>query len=285
MKLKNVFELLGFRGRAKRYLYRVEKFNLQGGMAAKYARWLHPKEFTGPIADNRATVPVTDHHVAAYREILRPGDFCVDIGAHSGDSTLPIAIAVGTTGCTLALEPNPFVYHVLQKNARANRGIANIETLMAAAAPSERFMQFEYSDSGFCNGGRHEGISSLSHGHAYKLDVFGVNLAKELREDYGDRLPRLRLVKVDTEGFDLYVLQSILDIIREFRPYVKAEVFKNTSTAYRKELFSLFLDNNYSIYHIEDEPIGRGVLLGLKDVDSWRQFDILCVPGESVERR
>ncbi len=69
-----------------------------------------------------------------------------------------MALAVGRSGCVLALEPNPFVYHVLEKNARANRSAANIIPMMAAATEKEGFMQFAYSDSGFCNGGRHEDI-------------------------------------------------------------------------------------------------------------------------------
>jgi FkbM family methyltransferase len=277
LKIRNLFQLLGFRGRSRRYLYHVADFVIQNGTVVRYAQWLHPAE---------SPKQITGDQVLAYREFVRPGDFCIDIGAHTGDSTLPMAIAAGPTGFTLALEPNPFVYHVLEKNARANRGIANIHTMMAAATQGECFMQFEYSDSGFCNGGRHEGISPFSHGHAFTLDVFGINLSKELRESYGDLLPRLRFVKVDAEGYDLEVVRTIQEIIREFRPHMKVEVYKKSSKAYRKELFSIFLDSRYSIYKVEREPIGRGPLLSLADVDSWKHYDILCVPDESqVEYR
>lgn len=272
MRLMGVLQRLGFRGRSKKYLYQVNEFALGGGLVARYAQWLHPAE---------SPKQITADQVRAYREFLGPGDFCIDIGAHTGDSTLPMAIAAGPTGFTLALEPNPFVYHVLEKNARANRGIANIQTLMAAATPAECFMQFEYSDSGFCNGGRHEGISSLAHGHAFKLQVFGIDLARELRESFGDVLPRLRFIKVDAEGYDLYVVRSIQAIIQEFRPCLKLEVFKDSSTAYRKELFSIFLDNRYGIHRIEHEPLGRGPRLSLADVDARQHYDILCVPDES----
>lgn len=271
MEIKNLFQLLGFRGRSRRYLYRVAEHVLQNGAVVKYAQWLHPTE-----SSKRVTVDL----ILAYQEILRPGDFCIDIGAHTGDSTLPMAIAAGLTGFTLAVEPNPFVYHVLEKNARANRALAHIETMMAAATDEDGFIQFEYSDSGYCNGGRHEGISPLSHGHAYKLDVFGVNLSKELRECYSDVLARLRYIKIDTEGYDLHVVRSLQEIIREFRPYMKVEIFKKSSTTYRKQLFAFFLESHYSIHKITTEPIGRGPLLSLADVNSWNHYDILCVPGD-----
>jgi len=273
LKIKNIIEFLGVRGRAKRYGYRVERFTLRDGTALRFAQWLHP---------SARYEPITDDLIDGYRSIVRPGDFCIDIGAHAGDTTLPMAVAAGPTGCVLALEPNPFVYHVLEKNARANREIANIQTLMAAAGPKECFMRFEYSDSGFCNGGRHEGIGATAHGHAYPLEVFAVDTAAELRDDYADWLPRLRLVKIDAEGFDLHVVESLADVIREFRPCVKAEVYKKTSTDYRKNLLSFFLDLDYAVHKIDREPLEPGPRLGLDDVDAWKHYDILCVPGESA---
>ena len=38
---------------------------------------------------------------------------------------------------------------------------------MAGASDVEGFVTFEYSDSGYCNGSRHEGMSVLKHGHAW----------------------------------------------------------------------------------------------------------------------
>ena len=98
---------------------------------------------------------------------FREGNFCIDIGAHTGNSTFPMALAGGNSGCALVLESNPFVYHVLEKNARANTHITNIKTMMAAANADEGFLKFEYSDSGFCNGGRHANISAFKHGHPF----------------------------------------------------------------------------------------------------------------------
>ena len=123
MKIRNVFQFLGFRGKPKHYPYQVETVDLNG-TAIQFANWLHPRERKKTL-----TAEIVD----AYREILKDGDFCVDIGAHTGDTVLPMALATGTTGCVLALEPNPFVYHVLEKNARANTHVANIRTIMAAA--------------------------------------------------------------------------------------------------------------------------------------------------------
>ena len=50
-----------------------------------------------------------------------PGDAAIDIGAHTGDTALPVALAVGPQGAVFALEPNPFTYKVLIANAGLNR--------------------------------------------------------------------------------------------------------------------------------------------------------------------
>ena len=271
MKLRNLFELAGFRGKPRRFPYQVHQTELADKTAVRYAQWLHPRETKKPI---------TSEAVDGLRRYLDEGDFCIDIGAHTGDSTLPMALAVGRQGTVLALEPNPYVYHVLEKNARANAHLTNIKTMMAAAAGDEGFLEFEYSDSGFCNGGRHEGVSALTHGHAFKLPVFCVNLEKELREDFSDLLPRLTFVKIDAEGYDLFVLRSIIGVVKEFRPVVKAEVFKNTDAKSRSALLSLLQEIDYAVYRIVDEPVETGPRITEENVGDWKHYDILCIPHE-----
>ena len=269
MRLKSLLQVLGLRGRTRRYGYEMHDQDLGDGRIVHYAHWQHPGEKPKRI---------TAEAVAAYTELLDEGDFCLDIGAHSGDSTLPMAVAVGTEGRVLALEPNPHVFHVLQKNARANRHLATIEPLLAAALPATGFAEFEYSDAGFCNGGRHEGIPAWRHGHAFKLAVFGVDLATELATDYAAWLPRLRFVKVDAEGYDLYILRSLAGIIESRRPLVKAEVYKGTDRAYRRELLDFFRERDYVVHRVVQDPVAPGPELTADDLERWPHYDILCRP-------
>ena len=269
MKLKNIFEFLGFRRKPRHYFYEIADFDLDPFGSVKYAQWKHPAE---------SKKIITSELVKGYQAYVREGDFCIDIGAHSGDTTLPIALAAGKSGCVLAMEPNPYVFHVLQKTARANLGLTNILPLMAAAGKREAFMEFEYSDAGFCNGGRHENISFLEHGHAYRLSVFSVDLEKELRTDFASFLPRFSFLKVDAEGYDLYVLKSLKDLITEFRPVIKAEVFKKTSEEYRKDMLAFFEKADYSLFRIEEEPLGKGEELTMENLSSQTHYDILALP-------
>ena len=194
----------------------------------------------------------------------------------------PWRVAAGPSGVTLALEPNPFVYPVLEKNSRLNRTLATILPMLAAAMEQEGEIVFEYSDAGYCNGGCHGDIGVLKHGHTYPLSVHGINLSHELRHDFPDLLPKLKFIKIDAEGYDLHVIRSIADLIEEFRPYVKAEVFKGTSPAYRRELVSFFLERSYVPHRVAVEPCLAGEVLGPDDMMQWDHYDILCLPQSAL---
>lgn len=270
MKLKNALQFFGlFRGRTKRYGYRVVSCDLGEEGTIDYAIWQHPS-----VQDY--TVERT--HIDAYREFIKEGDFCIDIGAHGGDSTLPMALAAGSSGAVLALEPNHYVFPVLEKNSRLNHGKYHIIPLMAAAGQSEGEMIFEYSDAGYCNGGRHEGMSFWIHGHPFKLSTYGINLSQELRDDFSRWLPKLKYIKVDAEGYDLYILRSLSNIIEIYRPYIKAEVFKRTSLEYRRQLFSFFDKRGYRIFEVAEEPCIRGETISAENLQRRLHYDIMAIP-------
>ena len=86
MKFKEIFYLLGLKPRTKSYGYEVVHFDLATEGRVSYARWLHPKE-------QRKTFSQAE--VDELRRFLSVGDVAVDIGAHTGDTALPVALAVG----------------------------------------------------------------------------------------------------------------------------------------------------------------------------------------------
>src|SRR3984885_12812804 len=194
---------LGLQPGPKTYGFKLKSFELPGDGTVEYAQWLHPRETEKEI---------TQLSIDALRKFLSPGDVAIDIGAHTGDSTIPIALAVGKQGCVLTLEPNRYVFSVLKKNAELNSGKTNIVPLMFAATPEDAEMEFQYSDSGYCNGGRFEGMSKWLHGHAFKLKVQGRNLRSFVLENYPELVPKIRYIKIDTEGYESVVIQSFSEL-------------------------------------------------------------------------
>src|SRR5260370_10186714 len=227
VKLKELPYFLGLQPGPKTYGHKIKQFDLPGDGSIEYAQWLHPHETEKEI---------TQQSVDELRKFLSPGDVAIDIGAHTGASTMPIALAVGKTGCVFALEPNRYVFPVLKKNAELNNTKTNIVPLMFAATPEDAEMEFQYSDSGFCNGGRFQGMSRWIHGHAFKLKVQGRNLHAFLEKEFPHLLPRIRFIKTDTEGYESEVLRSLEKLLSECKPFLKVEVYRKLNDARRREL-------------------------------------------------
>jgi len=268
VKLRDLPRALGFGSEPREYPHEIVTFNLPADGEVQFARWLHPGE---------GAKSVTQASVDALRAFLREGDVAIDIGAHTGDTTVPMALAAGLTGRVFALEPNPYVFKVLAANASLNRSKTHIVPLMFAAMPNDGTFEFEYSDSGYCNGGFHRGISRWKHGHFSKLQVVGRNLHDYLRAEAADALARLRYIKVDTEGFDRSVVESLSGLIAATRPYVRAEIYKHLPADERRGFYGDLRAKGYRVFKCEEEG-GRGAELGPDDLSQWAHFDIFAVP-------
>jgi FkbM family methyltransferase len=221
---------------------------------------------------------ITQAGIDALRALLSPGDAAIDIGAHTGDTTLPMALAVGCGGCVLALEPNPYVFAVLQQNAGLNPHKTNIVPLPFAATVADGEYEFEYSDPGFCNGGFIKGQCSWQHAHAFKLKVQGRNLVAYLRREHPDFLPRIRYIKIDAEGYDCEILESLAELVSAEKPYLRTEVFNHSSLAQHLQLYRTVTILGYHVHRFDDDAHYRGPLLAENDFTAARGFDIFCEP-------
>lgn len=269
MNLRSFVHLLGLKPSPRTYGHDVVSFDLPREGRVQLARWRHPLETPKVVRQD-----VIDH----LRTFLAPGDVAIDVGAHTGDTAVPLALAVGPAGRVFALEPNPYVFPVLESNAALNASKTAITALNFAATPAPGPVEFEYSDAGFCNGGRHEGVSRWRHAHAFRLTVRGENLAQYLRANHPDIDGRVRFVKVDAEGYDLAVLESLSALIDRERPFLRVEVHKLVDMAGRRRLFDYLMSRGYAVRRVEAEDNYRGPQLSASDAARWRQFDVFAEP-------
>ena len=269
MKFKEIFYLLGFKPQTRTYGHDVRVHELPGDGTISFAHWQHPrhtpKEFPPEL-------------IAAYRRYIRPGDMAIDIGAHTGDSTLPMALAAGPQGTVLALEPNPHVFPILTVNASLNAGKVHIVPLQFAASAEDEEIDFEYSDAGYCNGGQHEGVSRWRHAHAFKLRVQCRNLPKYIAAHHPEALVRTRFIKVDTEGHDHAVLQTLAGLIDQARPYIKAEVYRHLSLEARRAFLQFLREHHYRVHRTRDDAHLEGELLTEENLLEHRHYDLFAVP-------
>ena len=235
----------------------------------QYAYWLHPN--------------ITPHvfhqdEVDGLRTFLRPGQFAIDIGAQGGDTTVPMALAAGPTGCVLALEPNPNVFEVLEVNAALNRAKTNIQPRCFAATETDGQFVFHYCDASFCNGGFRSQQRWKFFRRKHPLTIAGRNLLAVLRDDFAEWLPKLAYVKVDAEGYDRAILESIMPVLRETRPVIRTEVYRKLMNGERRALFDLLVDNGYEPYRFQGGSAPQGQRMTRQTMTDEKHFDLLAIP-------
>ncbi len=255
----------------REYGFEVRGFDLGRYGTVEYAQWLHP--FERPKSFSAADVD-------GLRRFIREGDTAIDVGAHTGDTALPMALACGAGGLVIACEPNPYVFKVLEANAALNPGRTHIAPLNFAATEADGRYVFHYWDASFGNGGNLSRLHNQRHGHRYPLEVEGRDLERYLRAHFAERLPRLSFIKTDAEGYDKDVLRSMRGLLAEFRPVVVCEVHKKLDAAERGELYDVLAGAGYVMRRFLGgaDPLGEAVAAA--DVSRRAGFDMLALPSE-----
>ena len=142
------------------------------------------------------------------REVLRPGDTAVDVGAHVGYFTLMMARQVGPQGKVFALEPDPQNYQLLKRNVERN-GYRNVVLFPYAALDREETVRLYRSRE---NRGDNR-LFPRRKGESF-VEVQGVRLDRLLPPQ---EVPSLRLVKVDVQGAEGRVLRGMEQWLRDKR--------------------------------------------------------------------
>jgi len=276
MKLSDIFRKKIEKIKSKQtlhdYGFVINTFDLHTEGKIDYAQWQHPYEQTKSI---------NQEMVNFFRAYSKRGGLAIDIGAHSGDTTIPIALAVGVEGTVLALEPNPHVFGILKKNSELNKDKTRIIPLDFAATDHDGEFEFNYSDASFCNGGFFQSLKNKKHGHNYTLRVKGKNLENFLRKEYPGLLDSLCLIKVDAEGYDKEIIKSLKDIIVEHKPYIISECNKNLISEERSDLFNVLAELGYTIKKLEgfSDKLQPSSINNPVEMMKWQHFDLVAIPS------
>jgi FkbM family methyltransferase len=149
---------------------------------------------------------VWEPHLTAYfKRALAPGDVFVDVGANIGYYTLLGAALVAPTGSVIAVEASPAIFATLSENLRRNRA-GNVRAVNKAAAYCCGELPVFAASAG--NIGRTSTVPVEGNNFESFVDAQPLHLILSRNE-----LSRARLVKIDIEGAEGPVIQSVAENI------------------------------------------------------------------------
>lgn len=203
-----------------------------------------------------------------FEHLVSAGDGVLDIGATVGFFSLLSAMRTGDSGAVVAFEPAPRARQRLHENLVLNR-MRNVTVLdICASDATGSVTLYEGPEA-------HTGISSMrpiGHGaHAVTVDAQPVN-------DLLDRIPPVRLVKIDVEGAELMALHGMEGLIARDTPFLIIEVTDTYLRAFghdAHQLLDWLSERAYRLYRIADEGLIEVSANGPADTT---QFNILCIP-------
>lgn len=179
--------------------------------------------------------------------LLNPGDIAVDVGALGANWTYAMHRVVGRSGFVFAFEAHPF--HA--------RSTAIAMTLMKMR--STRLFPFGLSNRQEeallrvrdADGQRCEGESAIEINAPQESASYATIKLKTLDSMVVDhpRLTETRLMKIDVEGHELFVLQGAQVLIRQARPYVILEKGAFEEQGYTcREVHAFFVEMGYRAF-------------------------------------
>jgi FkbM family methyltransferase len=160
-----------------------------------------------------------EEDVTAYlRARMRPGQCCVDVGAHVGFYALQMALWTAPDGQVIAFEPNPTARAVLQANVALNRlsGRVTIEPSAAGASAGTGDL-FHSGDT--------SGLSRLGAPNPASAGGIPVRVPVIALDEYcATRRVTPDWILVDAEGAELSVLQGAAALLRNTPVQVAVEM-------------------------------------------------------------
>ncbi len=254
----------------REYEIHVEDYHIEGYPDFKLAIW------DNPLVEKKR---IQKEHFEFFKQWIQNGDMVIDIGANVGHMSIIFGILCGKEGCTLSFDPNPYVFRILKENATLNGHCSSIHPYNCAIVDEEGEYYYYSSEASFSNGGISKEKSSPHGSYSLRSPIKGVKLEYFLNEHFSESLSRLRLVKIDTEGYDKEIIKSISNVLLLYKPIVISECFGKTNREERFEHFEVLHSKGYKLYYIEDFIIGTTVvpILEKEDMLQWQHFNFYAI--------
>ena len=170
--------------------------------------------------------------------ILNEDDNIIEIGSNIGSHTIPFAKKTKNGTC-FVFEPQNDIYQMLTTNILINQ-LDNVRTYPVGIGMSDNIIYYKKDKSDTNTGGFSLLRTSDPNGGSF-LKITPIN--KTIYPEFYN-LKSLKLIKIDVEGMEIFVLYQLLQLIQRHSPYIFVEYNLQT---YHK-LIQFAYDNKYIPY-------------------------------------
>ncbi len=181
----------------------------------------------------------------AWSYFARRSDIILDIGAHTGAYTLA-ALASNGSAQTISFEPYFMNFSRLNMNLRGN-GFSPSNAYMLGVGEKSAVMPFSVSSD----------VSYLSSGGSVGVreNALTTNIQVVALDDFipGAMASRIKLIKIDVEGFEAACLRGMTNLVRKSRPII---FFECTDRAAGLEVHKRLSQLGY-VFFVPDEVTGQ----------------------------
>jgi FkbM family methyltransferase len=182
----------------------------------------------------------SEPEVDLYKQIINKNFVVIEVGAHIGSHTVPLAKLAGTVIC---YEPQRLIYQTLNHNIIKNN-LTNVVTYMMGAGDENKTIQLteinynhylktkEQTNTGGTQ------LKTIVTDKGYKSAIVKL-------DDHLDNLAALHFIKIDAEFMEIQVLKGAQKLIEKFKPILYFEFDHKVN----KDLFEYVKSLNYDMYY------------------------------------
>jgi FkbM family methyltransferase len=183
-----------------------------------------------------------------YSQILTPGSTALDLGAHTGKHTIPMARTVGPTGRIYAFEPIPEKFSRLLETLK-NESLDQVSAFNVCCSRSNGIVEFTYLPN---DPGKSAIFIRKSLESAQIQKIVRPCLSVRL-DDFLLSIDNLEFIKMDIEGAEFDAVVGASDLIARTKPIMHMEIGSPSLEAFGtapQAMFDHLMKSDYEIMDI-----------------------------------
>lgn len=215
-----------------------------------------------------------------YESVLESGDIAIDVGAHIGRHTFPMARKVIPNGKVFAFEPLPICQNrlldALQTNSQDLRRIVSLYPIALGDDEGTSEFVIVMDDLGY------SGLRERKLDHRSRVEKIKVSVRKldNVLHDIG----ALKYIKIDAEGGEYNILKGAANTILKFRPTVTFEFGASSYSAYcviPEEVFAFWHKLEYKVYDVTGNLLETEASFAQSSINQY-VWDYIALPNEDL---